>query len=156
MSEPARRRIRVGNAERESAVAELGEHLSDGRIDADEYADRAAAAYSARTGDELDVLFVDLPRVGALEQPAPGPDAPYGRDPRTGIPYSDRFKVLAGVLQLVLPFGAGRFYTGHYGIAVAQLLLSLVGIGVLWAFIDGIMILAGHPTTDPHGRPLRP
>ena len=72
----------------------------------------------------------------------------------TGRPYSDRSKVVAGLLQLFLPFGIGRFYSGHTGIGIAQLLLSFVGIGVLWAFIDGIVILAGHPN-DPYGRPLR-
>jgi hypothetical protein len=29
------------------------------------------------------------------------------------------------------------------------------GVGVIWSFIDGIVILAGRPT-DPQGRPLRP
>ena len=71
------------------------------------------------------------------------------------MPYSDRSQVVAGVLQLVLPCGIGRFYAGHHGIAVAQLLLSFVLIGVFWAFLDGIVLLAGHPT-DPYGRPLRP
>jgi len=161
--EPKRRSgpgVRVGHAEREWAVAELGEHLSQGRLDPDEYADRAAAAYSARTSDELDRLFDDLPRPAqALVFPTPYPvtttDAPYGVDPRTGTPYSDRHKVVAGVLQLVLPFGTGRFYTGHTGIALAQLLLVFCGIGMIWAFVDGIVILAGNPT-DPYGRPLRP
>ena len=63
--------------------------------------------------------------------------------------------MVAGLLQLLLPFGIGRLYSGHIGIGVAQLVLSLFGIGVLWAFIDGIVILAGRPT-DGHGRPLRP
>ncbi len=160
MSEYEPRRIRVGNSERESAVAELGEHLSAGRIDAHEYADRAATAYSARTSDELDGLFEDLPRPGALQESSPHPapstlDAPHGVDHRTGMPFSDRHKVVAGVLQLVIPLGVGRFYSGHIGMGLAQLLLSFVGIGVIWSFIDGILILAGHPT-DPHGRPLRP
>lgn len=163
MSTPEPRRIRVGHAERESAVTELGEHLTAGRLDPDEYAERAAAAYSARTDDELDALFADLPRppaaVAPVSYPSPypvdrGPDAPYGVDHRTGLPFSDRNKVVAGVLQLVLPFGIGRFYSGHHGIGVAQLLLSVFGIGILWAWIDGIVLLAGHPT-DPHGRPLR-
>jgi hypothetical protein len=160
---PEPQRIRVGHAEREWAVAELGEHLSQGRLDPDEYAERAASAYSARTSDELEELFADLPRPAAAvvptaypaPYPAPTLHAPYGVDPRSGMPYSDRSQVVAGVLQLVLPCGIGRFYTGHHGIAVAQLLLSFVLIGVFWAFLDGIVLLAGHPT-DPYGRPLRP
>jgi len=84
------------------------------------------------------------------------PQAPYGRDPVSGFPYSDRSKVVAGLLQLFLPIGIGRLYAGHTGIGVAQLLLTVFfGIGVIWAFIDGIVILAGRPT-DGNGRPLHP
>ncbi|MBA3907089.1 MAG: TM2 domain-containing protein [Pseudonocardiales bacterium] len=60
-------------------------------------------------------------------------------------------------LQLFLGgVGAGRFYTGHTGIAVAQLLVTILtlGIGAIWGFIDGIVLLAGNPR-DPSGRPLR-
>jgi hypothetical protein len=84
------------------------------------------------------------------------PQAPYGRDPVTGQPYSDKSKVIAGLLQLFLPFGVGRLYSGHTGIGIAQLLLAVFfGIGIIWAFVDGIVILVGRPT-DPYGRPLRP
>ena len=84
------------------------------------------------------------------------PEAPYGRDPVSGFPYSDRSKVVAGLLQLFLPIGIGRLYAGHTGIGIAQLLLTVFfGLGVIWAFIDGIVILAGRPT-DGKGRPLRP
>ena len=62
------------------------------------------------------------------------------------MPYPDRSKVLAGVLQLVSPFGVGRFYTGHHGIVVAQLMLTLVVIGAIWSFVDGIVLLPGPPT----------
>jgi TM2 domain-containing membrane protein YozV len=162
--------VRIGNAEREAAVRELGEHYAAGRLDAAEYEERTTAAYAARTADDLTPLFVDLPREQATVAIPPqattalpatavpagyDPDAPYGRDPVTGRPYSDRLKVIAALLQLFLPFGTGRFYTGHAGIAIAQLLLALLGIGVIWSFIDGIVLLAGNPT-DPQGRPLRP
>ena len=84
------------------------------------------------------------------------PEAPYGRDPVSGFPYSDRSKVVAGLLQLFLPIGIGRLYAGHTGIGIAQLLLTVFfGLGQIWAFIDGIVILAGRPT-DGKGRPLRP
>ncbi len=153
--------IRIGNEERQAAAHALGDHYAQGRLDADEYEQRVSAAFVARTSADLDELFVDLPRPPTLAPPPPAwpvpvvdRTAPYGREPRTGLPYSDRSKVVAGILQIFLPFGIGRFYSGHTGIAVAQLLLSFVGIGVLWAFIDGIVLLAGQPT-DPYGRPLR-
>jgi TM2 domain-containing membrane protein YozV len=164
--------LRIGNTEREAAVRELGEHYAAGRLDAAEYEERTSAAYAARTAEDLAPLFADLPReqpTVALRPGAPtvagpttvvptgyDPEAPYGRDPVTGRPYSDRLKVIAALLQLFLPFGTGRFYTGHTGIAVAQLVLVLfAGVGVVWSFIDGIVLLAGDPT-DPEGRPLRP
>lgn len=83
----------------------------------------------------------------------PNPMAPYGYDPITGLPYSDKSKIAAGVLQLFLGhFGIGRFYMGDTGIAVAQL-LTCGGCGI-WALIDGIIILV-NGGTDSQGRPLR-
>jgi TM2 domain-containing membrane protein YozV len=70
--------------------------------------------------------------------------------------FSDKSKLTAGLLQIFLPFGAGRFYTGHAAMAVCQLLLLFFtcGIGVLWPIIDGIvLLLAGG--TDSNGRRLR-
>lgn len=81
---------------------------------------------------------------------APQYDA-YGR------PLSDKSKVVAGVLGITLGgFGAGRFYTGHTGIAVAQLVVTLVtcGLGSFWGLIDGIVLLTSGGT-DAHGRVLR-
>jgi TM2 domain-containing membrane protein YozV len=74
----------------------------------------------------------------------------------TGIPFSDKQKVVAGLLQLLIPIGIGRFYLGHTGLGVAQLLVTFItcGLGTLWPVIDGIMILMGN-VPDVHGRPLR-
>ena len=48
--------------------------------------------------------------------------APYGVHPITGEPYSDKSKVTAGLLQLLLPFigicGVGRLYAGHAVIGI--------------------------------------
>lgn len=95
---------------------------------------------------------------GAYPPPPPGtytgdPNAPYGYDPY-GRPYSEKSKVTAGVLQLLLGgFGVGRFYTGHTGMALGQL-FTCGGCGI-WALIDGIMLLAGNNQTDAQGRVLR-
>jgi TM2 domain-containing membrane protein YozV len=89
--------------------------------------------------------------------PMASPPAPFGFEPMTGLPYSDKTKVVAGLLQIFLGcFGAGRFYTGHIGIAIAQLLVSwfTCGAGAVWPLIDGIMMLTGK-VTDAQGRPLR-
>lgn len=93
------------------------------------------------------------PYYGPPGYPGVDPQAPYGRHPLTGEPYSDKQKIVAGLLQLFLGgVGAGRWYLGDNGIALAQL-LTCGGLGI-WALIDGIQILMGD-VRDPQGRPLR-
>lgn len=85
------------------------------------------------------------------------PGAPYGVDPMTGQALSDKSKMVAGLLQIFLgSFGAGRFYTGHTGLAIAQIAVVWLtcGAGALWPLIDGIMMLTGK-VPDAQGRPLR-
>ena len=53
--------LRIGDAERERAAAELGEHYVSGRLSAEEHADRLDRVWSARTRAELGALFRDLP-----------------------------------------------------------------------------------------------
>jgi TM2 domain-containing membrane protein YozV len=82
--------------------------------------------------------------------------APYGIHPGTGIPYSDKSKLVAGLLQVLLPLGIGRFYIGDSKTGAWQLAVTLLtcGIGGLWPFIDGIVILVSD-SKDAQGRILR-
>lgn len=89
----------------------------------------------------------------ALADAATTPGAPYGIEPLTGLPYSDKQKLVGGLLQVFLP-GVGRLYLGHIGIGVAQLVTWFFCVGFIWGVIDGVLILAGK-VTDPQGRPLR-
>lgn len=95
----------------------------------------------------------------------PGAYAPFGVDPMTGFPFSDKSKVAAGLLSIFLGyFGAGRFYAGHTGLAVAQLVTNIVltiltlgfwlAVAWIWPLIDGLVLLTGSPR-DAQGRPLR-
>ncbi len=84
------------------------------------------------------------------------PAAPYGVHPMTGVPYSEKSKLVAALLQILIPLGIGRMYIGDTRTGVIQLIVTVVtcGIGALWPFIDGIMMLVGDPV-DSDGRPLR-
>jgi len=106
--------------------------------------------------------------------PSPGyaadPQAPFGRDPATGMPLSDKSAVTAGLLQLFLGvFGVGRFYIDSTQIAIAQLCLGIFGIVfglfclvglpvllgvVIWALVDAVMMFTGS-VNDNYGRKLR-
>ena len=61
--------------------------------------------------------------------------------------YSDKYRVVAGVLQIVLPFGIGRFYTGHTGIGDGAAAAVFIGVGVIWSLVDGIVMLAAAAPT---------
>jgi hypothetical protein len=54
--------MRIGDADRETALTALGEHMSAGRIDLDEYGERSAKVTAAKTRGELAELFADLPQ----------------------------------------------------------------------------------------------
>lgn len=67
-------------------------------------------------------------------------------------------KLVAGILQIVLGWaGVGRFYLGYNSVAIAQILVSFFtcGLGAIWPFIDGILILVGQVPTDADGVPLK-
>lgn len=117
-------------------------------------------------GQQQGQPYGQAPQPGQPYAPYPGfpggapygasPAAPYGVHPMTGIPYSEKSKIVAGLLQILLPLGIGRFYTGDTGIGVAQLLVTIFtcGIGALWPVIDGIIILASD-SKDAQGLMLR-
>lgn len=56
-----RAELRVGDADRQGAVAELQRHFVDGRLTSDELDERVAQALSARTFGELAIPLNDLP-----------------------------------------------------------------------------------------------
>jgi hypothetical protein len=111
------------------------------------------------------------PPVGAYG--APPPPGPYGAPPpyggyqppypgqfgvdAYGRPLSDKSKLVAGLLQLVLgAFGVGRFYLGYNGLAIAQIAVTWLtcGIGSIWPLVDAVLILVGK-VPDSNGRTLR-
>ena len=92
----------------------------------------------------------------AAAYPQGQPGAPYGIHPGTGIPYSDKQKLVAGLLNIFVA-GVGRMYIGQVGLGVAQLLVTIFtcGIGALWPIIDGIIILTKDDAKDAQGRILK-
>jgi len=68
---------------------------------------------------------------------------PYGT-----FTVGQKSKLAAGLLGIFLGgFGVGQFYRGNVGMGVAQLLVSIftAGIGALWGFIEGIVVLCAQP-----------
>lgn len=55
--------LRIGDAERDAAIAALTRHFTEGRLTQAEHEERAGLALAARTGADLRRLFADLPRL---------------------------------------------------------------------------------------------
>lgn len=104
--------MRIGDADREEAVALLGEQYALGRLSKDEYDERSDAAWSARTQGDLAPLFADLP----LRRPAATPPEPRRRGPRLPVP-------LIALLVLV------------FFVAVVKNLPILLLLLLLWFFV---------------------
>lgn len=73
--------LRVGHADRNAALAALDVHLGTGRLDTEEYAERAARAAAAVTVADVTALFTDLPAPHPALPGSPGTQAPADARP---------------------------------------------------------------------------
>jgi len=97
--------LRIGDAEREEAARELGEHYAMGRITADEHSERLEQVWAARTNAELQPAFRDLPRPRPAEPPRPAASrssAPDRWPPMPHVPFL--FKLLVGIVVVSVAF----------------------------------------------------
>ena len=82
--------LRIGDAERDAAMAQLREHFVAGRLTFDELSERIDAALAAKTQRQIDGLMADLPRPPRVHRAEPGLPAP--------APDAGRFLVFAMLL----------------------------------------------------------
>jgi hypothetical protein len=97
-------RLRIGDAEREAAAHELGEHYAMGRLTTEEHSERLERVWEARTAADLAPLFRDLPRPTPPRPPQPTRTA--AQRVRDWLPEMPRvpflFKVLVAILVVCL------------------------------------------------------
>lgn len=110
--------IRVSDAERDLAVAELSEHFQFGRLTQDEFGDRSAQALAARTGADLSGLFTDLPRRAPVAVPP-----------------------AAGPLDPLDPFGGSGYQRPPGGLLVGRAILAFIIIAIT---VGGVFNGHGH------------
>ncbi|MFG3339210.1 DUF1707 domain-containing protein [Glycomyces sp. NPDC048151] len=78
-------KLRISNADRDKAIAQLQAALDEGRIDLSEFDERAKTAYEAKTNAELDLIFEDLPGGRPKEgEVVPAEPAAVPETPRSG------------------------------------------------------------------------
>ncbi len=100
-----------------------------------------------------------------VQQPMPGTVPGYGPIPMGqyygtdvyGRPLSDKSKVIAGILGIVLGgLGLGRFYIGDNKTGILMIVVTFFtcGLGHFWGVVDGILMLV-NGGVDAQGRVLR-
>jgi hypothetical protein len=97
--------MRIGDAERDQAVAVLSEHFVAGRLTQEEFEERSDQATRARYTDDLSPLFADLPDPAASQ---PGPrtwSADFHPGQQSFRPGPPPFLWLAPVLMVGLVIG---------------------------------------------------
>lgn len=104
--------LRIGDADRDRAAGDLGDHFAEGRLTADEHAERLDAVWTARTQADLAPIFEDLPSQPRL---TPARNRPRGRSgpPWRAVPFlpiAIALVVLSAITHL--PFWILIFFVG--------------------------------------------
>ncbi len=126
MSTNSSQHLRVSDAERQAVADRLGEHFAEGRLDQDEFDERAGRAMNAKTRADLSGLFDDLP------DPSTRPQT--GTAPVPVRPGRHRHPVLVLVLLVIVALAAA-----HVVVAAT--------VPWLWlGFVAAILVLATRGT----------
>jgi len=118
--------MRVSDADRDRAIAELSEHYQAGRLTTEEFEDRTDHALQARTSADLAALFTDLPRRQApVTSAAASAPASPGRSWPALVPVVP-VAVLAIVAMLAL-LGGHPFHFAWLPVVAIVVVRFLVG-----------------------------
>jgi len=141
--------MRVSDAEREAAAAELREHFASGRLDSEELNDRLDRALAAKTQGDLNALFTDLPSSWRSPSSAfgSGGSGSGGSGTGTGPGADDRWQYAGR--------GMGGSYGGGQGGSWQPGRRAGAGIGVL-LFLMPVLLVFGIVSVFGIGGGSRP
>lgn len=161
--------MRIGDAEREAAVARLQNHMADGRLTPDEFNERMDRAFEAKTAAEITTLFSDLPGSGASPYEDPyggtasyGPPQPYSDDPYGMVesPYaqSPAPSSWGGDSQELQPAESPRPWFAQWWILLIAIFVTGGANGRLWFLVPmaAIWIWVIWPSLDRQRRARLP
>ena len=134
--------MRVGDAEREAAAAEVREHFASGRLTQDELNQRLDQTFAAKTRGDLNAVFTDLPSASWQDATAGGARATagsaYGGRAALGRPgqqWSDWGTGDGG--------GSGDGANGPFGGGGGSRARSAVGVGITSFMLLAAFLLFG-------------
>jgi Domain of unknown function (DUF1707) len=125
--------LRVSDADRDRAVAELSGHFQEGRLTLEEFDERSGQALRAKTARDLTSLFTDLPRDPA--RTAGTGDAVAVPDARPHLPVARAWAAAAALsAAVIVVLLLARTGPGHHGFVVPVPLIALLFIFRLFIF----------------------
>lgn len=98
--------LRLGDADRDRAIARLSEHYAAGRLDKEEFDERSDAVWTAKTYADLAPIFADLgPAPSERHRDTGGWPGPWGRRGLLPVPFVPVIFVLIALTVLThIPF----------------------------------------------------
>jgi uncharacterized membrane protein len=121
--------LRIGDADRETAARELGEHYALGRITTEEHSERLEQIWSARTQADLAPAFADLPRPAAARGHATssGP-SPWATSKVPARGWRPRVPAVPLLLKLLIGVIVIALVLSHLSLLVVALVLYVFGV----------------------------
>jgi len=106
------------------------------------------AESAPEVGDDVDFMPEDDGSATSV-----GPVGAYLQDIR-----AVKNHYIAAFLGLFLGFaGVHRLYLGFYWLGIMQIVVTYLsgGYGVVWGFVEAVLLFTGHMYKDAKGRPLK-
>lgn len=124
--------LRIGDAEREAAAVALREHFAQGRLTLEEFQQRLAAVFAAKTDRDLAEIRADLPHVAGPSPARPAVQATNdGKGGKGG--YRRRpagLAIVAGFIMIILALVLVAFIlpVALFATAISRSLLFILAI----------------------------
>jgi hypothetical protein len=150
--------LRIGDAEREAAAANLREHYAQGRLTLEEFNERLDAVFKATTQRELNLLIHDLPHAAAPSAPLPVAGVPGGGRGRAEDEWSRRHRPRLGAFPVIIAALATWLLVVGLHMAAFPWPGKLAIFVALFALIRRVMRRVfgiGRIRVRPYGRPGR-
>jgi hypothetical protein len=106
--------LRISDADRDQALAQLSEHFQAGRLTTEELDERSGKALQAKTGRDLAALFTDLPDQAPVPKPSAAQTSTVGKRPGWWLPVVPVVAIPIGVFAIIAAVALGVHLGGGH------------------------------------------
>jgi Flp pilus assembly protein TadB len=120
--------LRIGDADRETAARELGEHYALGRITTEEHSERLEQIWAARTQADLAPAFADLPRPPSARARSAASGTPASGLAASARGWRPRVPAMPFLFKLLVAVVVVALVLSHLPLLVIALLVYVFGV----------------------------